>query len=251
MIKTAGIILSSILFLSPSPPPGDGESPSALIEKIWAKWRGVRDYTCVFIKQERVNGKLLPEQTIFMKARKQPFSIYMKWVGEVNRGQEALYVAGKNDGKLKVHPGGILGIFNLNLDPEGGRAMNHNRHPITEAGIGHSLLLIREELALSRKNKEGEITALEKKAGEDSVFRCFRTVLPAEKVKRGLKKASREEYYAAISEVCLDIGSLLPVSIAIYDSKGELLEKYGYREIKCNVGLTDRDFDPDNDEYSF
>ena len=251
-MKTAAAILICLLLPLPSlSAPGQAEVASALIEKAWAKWQGVKDYTCIFTKRERVKGELLPEQTILMKVRENPFSIYMKWVGEEHRGQEALYVTGKNDGELKVHRGGLLGIINFNLDPEGDLAMKNDRHPITEAGIGHTIRLIREDLALARKNNEGEITGLGKKEVDGSGVHCFRAVVPPEKVKTGSKKTSPEKYYSALSEICLDAVSLLPVSVTIYDSAGELLEKYGYREVKLNVGLTDRDFDPDNAEYDF
>ena len=249
MIKTIQFIISSIIFLSP--PAGNTEEPGAVIEKAWANWQGVKDYTCIFIKQERVNGELLPEQTVFMKLREKPFSVYMKWIGKNSRGQEALYVAGINDGKVKVHQGGLLGIINLNLDPEGKMAMKDNRHPITDAGIGYTTRLIWEDLARARKKNEGEITFLEQKAGGGTEFRYLRIALPPEKVKPGLKKTSPEQYYAAGAEICLDAAGLILSSITIYDSNGELLEKYRYREIKLNVGLTDRDFDPDNDEYGF
>ena len=251
MIKPTLVLIFSTLFLSPLTPPGNTEDPGALIEAMWARWQGVKDYTCIFTKQERINEKLLPEQTIFMKVREKPFSIYMKWVGKKCKGQEALYVAGKNHGKVKVHQGGILGIINLNLDPEGGRAMKDNRHPITEAGIGYTTHLIWADLVRARKNNEGEITILAEDTDSQTDCRCFRADLPPEKVKRGLKKTSPEEYYAAGAETCLDAGSLLLSSITIYDPAGELLEQYRYREVKINVGLTDRDFDPDNSEYRF
>jgi len=64
MIKTTLVTLCSSLFLSPLTPPGNTEDPGALIEAMWAKWQGVKDYTCIFSKQERINGKLLPEQIL-------------------------------------------------------------------------------------------------------------------------------------------------------------------------------------------
>lgn len=250
MITTAVMIFSSVLFFSPPAPPGESEASLAL-ERSWANWQRVKDYTCVFTKQERVNGELQPEQTIFMKVREKPFSIYMKWVGKKCRGQEALYVAGKNNGKVKVHPGGILGIINLNLDPEGARAMEDNRHPITDAGIGYTTHLIWADLTRARKKNEGELTLLKKRDGDGTAVLCLRAVLPPEKVKRGLKKTSPEQYYAAAAEIYLDAETFFLSSITVYNPKGELLEKYSYREVKVNVGLTDRDFDPDNDEYRF
>jgi outer membrane lipoprotein-sorting protein len=42
-----------------------------------------------------------------------------------------------------------------------------------------------------------------------------------------------------------------PVAAEIYGWNNELLEKYENTNIKLNVGLTDKDFDPKNKEYEF
>ncbi len=38
------------------------------------------DYTAQFTKQELVAGELTEEQSIYVKIRHQPFSIYLKWL---------------------------------------------------------------------------------------------------------------------------------------------------------------------------
>ena len=49
----------------------------------------------------------------------------------------------------------------------------------------------------------------------------------------------------------------LPIRFEAYDwprSPGaapDLIEEYTYNDLKTNVGLTDRDFDPNNASYSF
>jgi len=251
-MKFAAAVLTFFLFLpASSPAKGPPASATSLIDKAWENWHDVEDYTCVFSKQERIRGELLPERTVFMKVREDPFSVYMKWIGSYRSGQEALYVSGQNNGELKVHRGGILGIINLNLDPEGELAMKSSRHSITEAGIGHTLRLIREDFLLARKNGEGEITLVAEEDVNAPGVRCFRAEFPPERVKTGTKKESPREYYGAVSEICLDTATLLPRSVTIYDSTGELLEKYRYRDVKLNVGLTELDFDPDNPEYGF
>ena len=44
------------------------------------QYKQVSDYTCTFYKRERVDGVLLPYQVMEMKARTQPFSVYMRFV---------------------------------------------------------------------------------------------------------------------------------------------------------------------------
>ena len=59
-----------------------------------------------------VDGKLIGPEHMFTKVRHQPFSVYMHFIGpEKKKGQEALYVAGANNGKMVAHAGGRFGII--------------------------------------------------------------------------------------------------------------------------------------------
>src|SRR5450755_4441321 len=112
-----------------------------LINKACQRFKNVQDYECRLIKQERVNGKLLPEGTATMKVRNNPFSIYLRCESpDSERGLQVCYVANQNQGKMRVHPNGLFGIFGfVSLSPRDPRALEKNRHFITEAGLGHLL----------------------------------------------------------------------------------------------------------------
>ena len=99
----------------------------------------VADYQCILIKQEKIDGTLGANQVIDLKVRCAPFSVNMKWMEpKTSEGQEVCYVAGKNDGKMRVKPGGLLGSIGfVSVDPEDPRTKKTSRHPITRAGIGH------------------------------------------------------------------------------------------------------------------
>jgi outer membrane lipoprotein-sorting protein len=43
----------------------------------------------------------------------------------------------------------------------------------------------------------------------------------------------------------------LPVYAEIFDWYGQLIERYGYLDVRLNPGLTDADFDPKNPAYGF
>ena len=77
----------------------------------------INDYRAIFHKQERVEGELLPEETILLKFQK-PLKIYMKWIEEPLKGSEALFVQGKYDNKLIAHRGGILGVVTCRWTPK-------------------------------------------------------------------------------------------------------------------------------------
>jgi len=57
--------------------------------------------------------------------------------------------------------------------------------------------------------------------------------------------------YANRIRLYIDIKRALPVGITVWDYEGRLVEDYGFEDLKLNVGLTDKDFSPDNPDYDF
>jgi outer membrane lipoprotein-sorting protein len=43
----------------------------------------------------------------------------------------------------------------------------------------------------------------------------------------------------------------LPIYIEIFDWSNQLVERYGYRDLRLNPGLTNEDFAPKNPAYGF
>ena len=174
-------------------------------------------YTAIFHKQERVNGKLLEEETILLKFKK-PFKMYMKWIKDPYKGREVLYVEGWNENQIKVHEGGITGIVTLNLNPGGFMAMKGNRHPVTDTGIGHLIKIIGENLR--RRMKAGEFKLLEH--GEETVYRR-----KTRKVEVLFERDRTKGYYGYRVIVNLDKEKKVPIKIQIYDWDDQLVESYG------------------------
>ena len=71
------------------------------------------------MKRERIDGTLQPAESMFVKIRHEPFSVYTYFKAPDNmKGQEALYVDGKNDGCLLGHGVGIKKVVGtLRLSP--------------------------------------------------------------------------------------------------------------------------------------
>src|SRR5262249_16916492 len=119
------------------------------------------DYTGMFYKQERVNGQLLPEQKIEVRFRQQPFSVYMKWLGPPKMlGQEACFVAGKNNNMLRAKASSGLAsmVGFVSIAPNDPRAMSTNRHAITESGIGHLIERLAHSYEADRKAPPDQVT---------------------------------------------------------------------------------------------
>lgn len=198
-------------------------------------------YTAIFHKQERVNGKLLEEETIFLKFKK-PFQVYMKWIKDPYKGREVLYVEGWNQGQIMAHEGGITGIVTLNLNPRGSMAMKGNRHPVTDTGIGHLIKIISENIR--RRMKAGGFKLLED--GEETVYGR-----KTRKVEVVFERDRTKGYYGYRVVINLDEEKKVPIKIQIYDWGDQLVESYGYENLNLNAGLTDADFDPKNPECRF
>ncbi|MEM7312535.1 MAG: DUF1571 domain-containing protein [Planctomycetota bacterium] len=104
--------------------------------------KNVTDYRCDFIKRERIDGRLRPTEQIKLLVRNQcpscPFSVYMRFLGPRDcKNREALYIQGKNNGKMLVKEGGTRGRFlpSVWLTPTGSFATSTSRYPITQVGL--------------------------------------------------------------------------------------------------------------------
>lgn len=216
-----------------------------------ARLAKVHDYTGRMTKRERYSGALLPEEEMVVKVRETPFSVYLRNTApESKLGQEAIYVAGRNDGKLVAHSPGIGSFLGrINLNPTGWLAMRDNLHPITDVGLRN---LIRQLLEMADKQR-------------DYLLRCqIEVIEDAELHGRPCRKlyirsqAPSSDFRMAVAQIYFDKEWEVPVHYEAYDfppgdDQGEpvLMEQYSWKDLKFNVGLTDKDFDPDNPEYQF
>ena len=91
--------------------------------------------------------------------RTRPKSLYFKFHAP-NKGREAIYVAGRHNDKVVAHDVGLGRLLagTMNLDPKGAMAMEANRHPVTEAGIGVLIHNIAHYWALELTPEESLVT---------------------------------------------------------------------------------------------
>ena len=110
----------------------------------------VRDYTCTLVKRERLGGRLSDYEILSMKLRHgkveqgkvvTPFAVYVRFLAPAElRDREALYVDGRNDGKIIARRGGLrLPYVTAAVDPTGELAMQGNHYPVTEIGFKNLL----------------------------------------------------------------------------------------------------------------
>lgn len=265
-----------------------GEDPLAQAKASLEVSRSLSDYTAVLVKQERFGRKLAPEEKVLFKYAN-PDRVYMRWIGKVNKGQEALYVKGQNEDRLKAHKGGFLGLVTVNLDPLGKMAMEGQHHPVFHAGIGATTELVIRDLKKGLENGEVAVSNGGQVILDGRAVMKVETMFPekVDGVTHSVKKGETlwdiaafynqdmfviqhandgvgapddikagqgilvPRYYCRRSTTYFDAVTGLLVKIEIYDWDDNLYESYHYRDLKLNVGLSDNDFDPANKSYKF
>jgi hypothetical protein len=221
----------------------------------WAKnalpvIEGLKDYSATLLKREQVNGTLGSRQLLWIKVRQKPFSVYTRGLAPAAiEGQEAIYVAGRNNGKVLVHPAGRMGnlVHTLSLHPDGKIAMRDHRHPITEIGIVNLVrqLIVAAERDVRHDECEVRYFAGGKINGHDCTW--FQVVHPV----------PRPYFRFHLARIFVDEQLKIPVRYEAYswprDSGGEpeLLEEYSYVDLKVNNGFSDEDFSIENPAYHF
>jgi len=88
------------------------DAPLAILAEARQTYQTINDYTCSMISQERIKGKLEPEQVASSSSASN--LLVCTCVGKNPRevaGQEVCYVQGRNNNKMRVHPTGAAGML--------------------------------------------------------------------------------------------------------------------------------------------
>lgn len=227
--------------------------PSGPLARPWALYRLAAEryatmdsYIVRLRRRETVNGKDKPNETLLLKFRKQPWSVYFKWLDGDGQGREVTYVKGRYDGKLHT----LLAAGDMPFMPAGKRialppdspfVRASSRHSITEAGIGALIDLYAQALEAVEKGepKAGTMKymGLVKRNDLPEPLECVEQTIPpgAESL---LPRGGRRLWL-------FDPVSHLPSVVITHDATGHEVEYYAYDRFQFPVHLDDADFDPD------
>ena len=219
--------------------------------------QNINDYTATLVKRETVNGKLLAPEHMFVKIRSRkvrngrvavPFSIYMKYLHpNAKKGQEAIWVEGRNSNKLVAHGTGLQGLITVYLDPDGYVATRGTNYRIYDSGIENLVVKLIERGQRAR-NDGGCQVQIYKNATING-RNCDLI-----EVKHSVRQPQFDFH---IARIFIDKELNVPVRYAAYDwprtagGKPQLIEEFTYVNVRTNVGLTDADFNHKNPEYSY
>ncbi len=285
-MRCAGVVLLAVA-TTLAPARARAVDPREILRSMGEAAAKLRDYTMTLHKQELRGDSLEPEQVLLEKWAR-PYRIYLKSVGDVQRGQEVLFVRGWNRDRIRAHKGSFPDVT-LSLDPYGSWAMAHTHHPVTAVSLGSFVGILLENLEEADRRQEGSV----REVGEETLWGrpCYRLELESPAAAtlhvlvkgetlwdvarecrqdmyvilhynrdRGWRRAADPRpgdtvlvprYYAGRVSLWVDEELRLPIRALIYDHAGSLYERYEHRDLRIDVGLTDRDFDPANPDYHF
>lgn len=211
--------------------------------------RQVKDYQTTFVKREFVDGKLTDYQYMFMKIRQKPFSVYTYFLKpDELKGQEAIFVEGKNNNQLVAHPVGFRKalVGTIQLDPHGSWAMAGQRHPIVAAGMERLLLKMLELSEKEPRFKQTDVRMFDQAKVDGRPCLCLQISQPR----------PQPGFNFAVARLFIDQEWNVPVRFEAYEypEKGGdpyLVEEYTYTKLQFNQNMTDLDFDPKNPAYGY
>jgi len=204
------------------------EDPVTLLERGLA-WHdaNVRDYQGVFAYREQKDGQLGEPVACRFRFRLEPFSLYMEWIYGAGRVDKLLYVEGQNDGKMIVHPTGLIGLVvpSAAVHPDGKEARKSSSHSITEFGLRTVLAKV--------------LRSFREAAEEDSS--TYRRLGLRRLDNREVLTLTKTEGSGTLT-VDLDPQTLLPVRTVKHDADGQLFSIYEFKELRFNQGVDESAF---------
>lgn len=277
-------LLIALLSVGGGTPAEAQATPSA--EEIFARSlkaiKAVDSYQGQFVMRELI-GDDLEISKVHFKFRR-PFKVYMKYITSP-KGQEILFIRGQNDNQIKAHKGSFPDIT-VNLNPYGRMSMKGSHQPILTFGLQKQIEIMGH---IYRKAvATGEVTYTVKDAGvfmaepvweigaqlpstgkvvkvrknenlwgfAKRVGQAMYTILHYNDIKSPSSIDEGDElfvpdHYGSRVRYLIGKKSLMPLQETSWDHKGRVYESYDYPVLELDAGLTDEDFDPDNDAYDF
>jgi hypothetical protein len=186
--------------------------------------------------QERVGDTLNPAEDVILSIRRNPRAVRLEWTEGPHKGREVLYAADGKDALMHVRMGGPLSaVPRLSMAPDSPLALRNSRHPITEAGFDTILQRMEEgaRQQSSRVPNADRIVYAGRETPEGYGKPCHKVV----------RLTSEGETWT----VYLDVETQFPALVQAISPRGEVLERYLFRDPTFNPPelASSVAFDPD------
>jgi hypothetical protein len=233
-----------------SPPP---VKPADSMTQLRALYRAAAEryapmdsYVARVRRREQVNGKDKPEEVLLFKFRKEPWSVYFKFIGTEGHGREVVYVKGQYGNQIHT----LLAAGDIPLTPAGRRmsvsldnvfVRSASRHAITDAGIGEIIarfgrLLDYNERADMKYGPVKYVGRVKRPEFE----------MPLDVAEQGIL-VGQDPYMPKGGRrwLMFEPTTHLPQLVITHDDTGHEVEYICYDRLEYPVKLDDDDFNPD------
>ncbi len=207
--------------------------------------RETGDFSCRFVKQERINGTLKPVEEIDARYRVEPLSVFMTWRRGADQAQRALFIDRGDfvdaDGQrlARVEPAGALLrliVSDVMVPIHDARARQASRRAIDEFGFRSTFEILARVNDMAAARNELDL----RYEGEGAIDGRATVIL----VRRLPYTGPAGPYPDAKLILHLDQEWLLPTAVYSFtDPEGhELLGSYVFTHVQLNPGLGEDDF---------
>lgn len=216
-----------------------------LYQQSVREYSQIDSYISRLTRREWSGGKLQAAEVMLFKHRKQPLSLYFKWLAGPHQGREVVFVEGRYQNKLhtKVAKGDVPFVRAgkiLSFSPDSPLVKANSRHDIRDAGLGK--LLDRFGMILARMRRKDFSHGKAFYRGQQQhpdltgVLDCVEIVVPP-RVEKTLPRGGKLTCY-------LSPQTHLPALLVTTDEKNQIVEYYRYDRIQYPVQLDENDFNP-------
>ena len=220
--------------------PAKAPNAMQLLEAAAQQCAKLNQFTQYFSKQERIGGQLHEKETIFLKFRAKPLSIYAKWVENPYKDRELIYVEGKEGGKYVLHE--YVGPVNVLVKekPSSKEALKRSCRPVAEFGVRNLMQVLMRQVKAAAKKKELRISYIGEERIKNKPVDIVMCLFP-----------KKREYEAYMVVAYIEKQRKYPIRLAGYDWDNNLLWVYESWRIVPQAKLSKKDFDLKNKEYDF
>jgi hypothetical protein len=232
------------------PHPDSQESPTKGLRKLHRlaeeRFANTPAYLARLTRREQVRGTHRAEEQILFKYRKEPLSIYMRWLGDEAKDREVLFVKGRFDELLHILPanGDRSGLKAIGkrplLLPDAADGVGGERYPVKETGLGPLIDRFGQLIdALEFGGKDvGTVKymGLVKRPEFESVLETVVHLIP-EGVDSQMPQGGQRFWH-------FDPNLRFPVLVIAQDALGREAEYYCFDRFLFPTRIADEEFDP-------
>lgn len=219
-----------------------------MLERSTERLAQADDYTALYTKRERIDGRLADHEYMMLKVRQVPFSLYVNCLGPtLPRGQEVIFVEGRNAGQLLVHRGDRSAAQpQLLVPPTAPAAMAGGR---SFAELGLRRLADSMSTLLMHETKFAECDVYYMAGARIDNRRATCVVISHPRPRRSFRYHQMRLYFDDDLGLCTRLETFAwPAKVG---GAPALQEEHTFRQIRLDTGTSEDDFDPRNPDYGF